>query len=389
MRGRHALRVAVVANMIDPNRAPVLAKLAARDDVGLLVVYETAMEANRHWQPDHDLPYRNALLRSLSVPLFPLGGDGYIHLPWRPLAALRAFQPDVVVAGGSGIWSSPTNIAALAARRSWSFVPWWGSPRRPLPSKGRQLADPWVRLFVRASDAWIAYGTRAAEEVERLGADGSRIVIVPNVSRPGMPPAPWDPWGEHGPRLLFVGQLIPRKGVDVLLDAFASVPRGTLVVAGDGPLRPLVEAAARRDERITYEGHADWRRLQELYRACDVLVLPSRYEVWGLVVNEALSHGLPVIATDEVGAADDLLEPGVTGAICEAGSAESLTRAMIGIADWSPDRQRRCFERALARMQTWSVEVAAERLLAASVLAAEHRRRVSTTARRGARASAR
>lgn len=376
------MKLAVISNMVDPNRTGVLSLVAEEPSCDLLVVYETAMEANRKWSPPPDLPFRYTILRSRSVDLLPLGTDAYLHLPLRPLEPLRAFRPDVVVAAGGGVWSSPANIAALAGRHrgGWAFVPWWASFSRPQPTRARRLAEPWVRTFVGAGDAWIAYGTRAAREVVRLGADNARTTIVPNVARN----QPLDSSGtqrrDGAPRYLYVGQLVERKGVRVLLEAFAGIPEGELYVAGDGPLRWLVDAAAAKDHRIRVLGHTPWNQLDELYRSADALVLPSLYEVWGLVVNEALARGLSVVVSDQVGAADDLVEHGVTGLIVPAGSAEDLRAAMDEVGSLDGPRRARAAAAALETMRGWSKETAAARLLAACEIALAHRRRPTRNA---------
>lgn len=340
------MRIAIVYNMITPYMRPVFARIAASEDIELLVVYETDVEANRLWRVERDLPYRHVVLesRSLDVSRLAVGtgikvvSDHYLHVPRHPLRPLVDFSPDAVVAAGGGAWASPTNVLTLAARRrhGWAWVPRWESFSRARPTVPRRIAEPWVRSFMRAGDAWIASGKRSAADLERLGASPDRIRIAsPAVARPASRVAahrPHDP-----PRYLFVGQLIERKGVDLLLEAWHGV-EGELVLAGDGVLRPLVEAAAARDSRICYVGHAAGAELEQLYAWADVLVLPSRYEVWGLVVNEALDRGLVVVATDAVGAVDDLVVDGVNGTVVAAGSADELRRGLQRVASWPSSR---------------------------------------------------
>jgi len=104
-------------------------------------------------------------------------------------------------------------------------------------------------------------------------------------------------------------------------------------------------------------------------------VLPSLYEVWGLVINEAMAHDCAIIASDAVGAVDDLLEPGVTGYVVEPGSSVSLYEALSALTAWEPTRWQRASERARARLETWSLDTAADRFLTACSLAVEERRK--------------
>lgn len=372
-----SMRIAIIKNMIAPYTVPVLERVAEWSGVDLFVVYETAMEVNRSWAPPA-VAFDHHVMRSRSVDLHRMGIDGFAHFPTKRLDALWEFRADVVVASGAGVWSSPTNLLAMrrATRDGFAFVPWWGSFAREDPGLVRSVAKIWMRAFVERGDAWLAYGSRAANHLAQLGADPARIVISPNVARPPeieeRPPRR----GRRGraARFLFVGQLIERKGIELLLDAFKGMQGGELWVAGDGPLRGLVQDAAQRDGRIEFLGSLGWVELHRRYADVDVLILPSSYEVWGLVVNEAVEHGLPVIATDQVAAADDLLEDGVTGRVVPARNRDALLAAMREIASWSPQQRDRCAIRSRKIADDWSVERAADGIVTAAEIAVEARR---------------
>jgi len=381
------MRIAIIVNMVAPYTAPLFAKLAEREECELLVVSETLMERDRAWAPETNHGFEHVLLDSWTVDLAPLAiGSGfktrfdtYFYVPKRPLAALRTFSPDVVVGGGGGIWSSPANIAALAARRwrDWAFVPWWGSFSRPKPTLPRRLAQPWVKTFMQVSDAWLVYGTRQARDVVELGADPARTVIAPITALvPGQLPERPRPGSCGSTRFLFVGRFIERKGLDVLIDAFARVEGGELWLVGDGPQRELTEAAAARDPRVRTLGHLQGAPLEDAYRQTDVLVVPSLYEPWGLVVHEGLAHGLPVILTDQVGAGDDLIDDGVNGFVVPTGSSQGLADAMQAISAWAPEQWRRAAARSQDLLEAASIERGVEGFVQGCALAVQHRRRL-------------
>lgn len=132
---------------------------------------------------------------------------------------------------------------------------------------------------------------------------------------------------------LFSGSLIARKGVDLLAAAFVrlgrEVPDVRLRIVGDGDLRELmVQKLAAVRERVEFVGFRDWHELPGEYAAADVLCVPSRYDGWGLVVPEGLASGLPVIATDQMGAALEFVRTGVNGWLIRAGDEEALFGAM-------------------------------------------------------------
>lgn len=363
------LRLAIIKNIPSPNTTPVFNLLGARPDVELLVVYESDREPNRTWQPDEP-QFQEVTLRSRLLDLSRFADDAYVHVPVAGLDEISRFEPHVVIASGAGVWSSPANLYGLMGRRRgrWAWVPWWGSFGRPHRSSLRRALEPWVRWFFRQADATIAYGTRAAHDLGTLGADLSRTVIVPNTSRVL-------PESDHGhrnslakkrsPRFLFVGQLVHRKGIDLLLQAFTASVAEELWIVGNGPERALVEQMAARDPRITYLGPVDDPAdLARVYDACQVLVHPARYEVWGLVINEALARGLNVITTDAVGAADDLVTP-ATGTIVPAGSVRDL-QAALDRAAASPG-QSSVKTAGPELMSKWSMEVASQRLYEAAL----------------------
>lgn len=133
---------------------------------------------------------------------------------------------------------------------------------------------------------------------------------------------------------VYVGRLEAYKGVGLLLQAFEQleVPDVGLLIVGDGACRSMVETAEAKDERIRYVGRRDFAGVAEAFAISDVAVVPSEFEPWGLVVNEAMAVGLPVIASDRVGAVDDLVVDGESGLVVDAGSITSLQDAMRKLA---------------------------------------------------------
>jgi glycosyltransferase involved in cell wall biosynthesis len=135
-------------------------------------------------------------------------------------------------------------------------------------------------------------------------------------------------------RLLYCGRLIGVKRVDVLLEAFSRValarPEWDVVIAGDGPLRGALEQSLSETmrPRVKWLGFMQFHEIALAYHACDVLVHPSQYEPWALVINEAVACELPVIATSVVGAAVELVKHRENGLIVSPRSVESLTDAI-------------------------------------------------------------
>lgn len=144
------------------------------------------------------------------------------------------------------------------------------------------------------------------------------------------------------PIILYAAKMEPRKRPDHLLTAYAALcrelsPAPYLLMAGDGEMRPALERQAAGLERARFIGFQGQTRLPALFDLADVFVLPSIHEPWGLAINEAMSAGVAIIVSDEVGCAPDLVEEGGNGFVVKAGDIPALTLALRRIvADPAP-----------------------------------------------------
>jgi glycosyltransferase involved in cell wall biosynthesis len=248
---------------------------------------------------------------------------------------LQRLRPDVILFSSWGpLVLEPVLWKLVARKRS---VMWAESTRFSGLLRGK-ISNGMRRFIVSNTDAFVANGSQAALYLGDLGVPRQRIITscLPSPVTCCAPAKRAQPDPAGATRYLFVGRLIERKQPLQLLDAFAIVrqqlPRARLTIVGDGPLQAQVEAGAQPfGTGVQLLGRREGTQLAEVYRQADILVVPSVREVWGLVVNEALAHGLYVIATDQVGAAFDLLD-GQSGQMVPAGRVQALATAMIDAA---------------------------------------------------------
>lgn len=225
---------------------------------------------------------------------------------------------------------------------------------------------PWI---FGLAEVVCAGSSGTARLLESLGVRKERILISPGAtdneyfrnscqsfSREGLR-REWNIPLE-APVVLFCGKLQAWKRPQDLLEAFsqARVCGAFLVFVGDGPLRPQLEAMAQSlgvADKVRFLGFLNQTKLPGAYLVSDLLVLPSEYETFGLVVSEAMACGLPVIVSDQVGARFDLIEGQGTGLVYPMGDVDALAKILREVL---PDGERlhRMGEAASFRMQTWS-----------------------------------
>jgi glycosyltransferase involved in cell wall biosynthesis len=166
------------------------------------------------------------------------------------------------------------------------------------------------------------------------------------------------------PVILFASKLQPRKHCDHLIEAYARLartpdaePNPYLIIVGDGEERAALErqAAATGFASIRFCGFRNQSELPCFFDLATVFVLPSRHEPWGLIVNEVMNAARPVVVSDDVGCAPDLIEDGVNGCVFPVGDVGALERALRRILDTrgAADAMGKC---AFERIQSWSFE---------------------------------
>ena len=283
-------------------------------------------------------------------------------------AAIADTQPDVVLITG---WYSKTLVRALAAcRRLGVPVLFRGdSHLHSGPAGWRRpfwIAKTWTLL--RMFDGYLSPGTRVDEYLAWFGVPGYRVFRVPHGvdndlfaqsaaahQAPETRAAARRAAGIDSPAfvVLFSGKLVDRKRpLDVIRAAARTTAPTTVVVAGAGPLETAMrEEAARLGVELRMLGFLNQTQLGRAYAIADCLALPSDHsETWGLVVNEALATGLPVIVSDAVGCAPDLLHEHVTGRQYRLGDVSALAQAIDDVRQRMPltDAVRAACRRAVA-----------------------------------------
>jgi glycosyltransferase involved in cell wall biosynthesis len=253
----------------------------------------------------------------------------------------------VIVMGG---WSEPTYLLlwlwAVLTKRKVVF--WIESTA--LETRRGGFAERVKHLLLRKATACIVPGRRAAEYCHSLGMENERVFIAPNAADRAWFSGKATRLAPERDRLrgaekltqftiLFVGRLVDAyKDVSTLLRSAGLLSgRGqpvTILLAGDGPdeLRLRRLAAELRLGDARFLGRLNQEQLCRLYASADVLVLPSRSEPWGFVLNEGMEFGLPLVVSDAVGAGPDLVSEGENGFVFPVGHADVLADRLERLA---------------------------------------------------------
>jgi len=409
-------RVLLVATHPVQYAAPTFRRLADRPEVDILVAYCSLQGAERGVDPEFDVSV------AWDVPLL----DGY---PWL-LVPNRSLRPGLGRFWGLvnfGLWklvrtgnfdavvvygyaSCSVWIALLAAKSRGTPIllstdtanlrnlgsGWWWK---------RLVKRPIIRLiYLKVADLLLIPSTATRRFLLSIGVPEERLVTTHYVvnndfftqaaseKKQGRVTArkAWDV-PEKALVILYCAKLTPWKRPQDLLQSFATLhanrsnelPPVYLVFAGDGPLGESlrVEAATLGiSERVRFLGFVNQSALPATYAASDVLVLPSQFDAWGLVVNEAMICGVPVVVSDQVGAGADLVIPGETGEVYPAGDVGVLGEILSRLlAD--PEELQRQGQVGCQRMESWSPREHVQGMLRAIEAAVTMKRRAKSGGR--------
>ena len=254
---------------------------------------------------------------------------------------------DVIVLCG---YSSPTVMLAIAylkARR----IPFWMEVDGGLIRADSKAKYLFKKTLVSSAAGWLSTGNATTEYLVHYGAKRERVYAYPfsSLHESDMPGALLTPEEKKTLRqelgigsekmILSIGQFIHRKGYDVLLRSAAMLaPDVEIYIVGGTPTEEYLQMCRELNlQNIHFEGFMKKEQLLKYYQAADLFVLPTREDIWGLVINEAMAYGLPVITTDRCVAGLDLVEDGVNGYIVPVEDEKALAEKINGLftQDWT------------------------------------------------------
>jgi glycosyltransferase involved in cell wall biosynthesis len=238
--------------------------------------------------------------------------EQYFHFNPGYLWELLRFRPDAIVTNEMGVRTLIALIYGTVFRKPvWV---WWGGTIHTENKKSGLVRRCLRRLFSRWVGRWISYGQSSTEYLLSLGVGKHRILELQNAADERYFAIPAQPTFvlEPHPVLLYVGQFIARKGVHLFLRAAASLQKQglefSLLLVGSGRDKPATEKLVQELglKNVHFQASRMPAEMPGIYRSANVLVFPTLEDPWGLVANEAIIAGLPVLCSKYAGCAQEL-----------------------------------------------------------------------------------
>jgi glycosyltransferase involved in cell wall biosynthesis len=287
------------------------------------------------------------------------------------------FHPKVIVSGDFG---PRTLLCWLVARALGArFLIWTEEIRSS--ARGRSSLQLALRRFLLPhADGFFAWGEPARDYLISQGVELNRISVVPQS-------IDVEEWNRLRPRqsrsslraelglstsaFLLVGRLVERKGIDRFIKSWAALSssmtsKATALIVGSGELENELSALSLRlgAQNVVFKGSLSPCELAKYYTACDVLVFPSLEDVWGMVVNEALLFGMPVLGSVHAGAVQQLVYEKETGQVFDPNDIPEFTRILGQWIEQTPGISReKCRTLAESHSPSAGAEAIAARLL--------------------------
>lgn len=338
------IKTLLLTNTIAPYRIPVLNKLVENSDIKLKVWYLEEREKNRHWNINHqEIKYDYECLPGVHTYIQRL--DMGVHVNPGIFYKLIRESPDVIITSGYdslGYWSALFYCRIFRKK----LLVWWGST---LESSRVQntIVNRTRKVFFKSADSFVTYGTESAKCLRHYGVQDNKIVVGYNTVDIRYFRNKYNENSIHVEpeltkndkvKLLFIGQLIERKGLVQIIEALRILdnPSWELKIVGSGPDEQKLKERVKEfglEKQIYFEGYKQKEALTDYLIQSDCLLFPSLIEVWGLVVNEALATNTFVLASKYAGATKDIIVDQQNGLIIDPLDEEDLLRAFRWLMD--------------------------------------------------------
>jgi 1,2-diacylglycerol 3-alpha-glucosyltransferase len=360
-------RLIILTEIISPYRIPLFNALAQHAEMDLHVIFLAETDPDlRQWQiHKEEIQFSFEILPSWRRRV----GRYNALLNWGVGVALSKATPDVILCGGYNYVASWQALLWARNRKTPFFL--WSESNVQDMRRGHAVVEFLKMEFLKKCSGFVVPGRSALEYLRAHKVDEDAIFTAPNAvdndfflaaaASARRDAAKWRRELALPARyFLFVGRLVREKGGFELLSAYAKLDESMrqqigLVLVGDGACRQQLESQASSitPGEVRFAGFAQRDRLAIYYALSEMLILPTYTDTWGLVVNEAMACGLPVIVSQVAGCAADLVKENWNGLLVTPKDVSSLTSAMRSLAD-QPDLRASMGANSMQRISVYS-----------------------------------
>lgn len=304
------MKVLFITNIPSPYRVDFFNELGRFCDLTVIFERRNATDRVKQWQKNEHKNYKAIFLKGVL-----LGNDASISL--EILKYIKKYREHIIVVG---MYSTPTAMLAIEYMK-FKRIPFILSSDGGFIKLESKIKSKFKRHFIKQAKSYLSSGKKTSEYLEYYGADSDKIFIYPFTSIKESDillknnedilieeiKASLNIFEEN--IILSIGQFIYRKGFDVLIRSAKYLPKDYgIYIVGGKPTPEYINLINELGlENINFIDFKESEELKKYYLIADVFVLPTREDIWGLVINEAISMGLPIITTDKCNAGIELI----------------------------------------------------------------------------------
>ena len=304
----------------------------------LTVIYYSITEGNREWKFILKENYKVILLRNNLIAKLLQKAVFDFHFSWRIFSVAWKDTSNHVIVGGSYATANAT-IALLLSKLKGKKVAYFSEPLFKVHNIFKHTFKwLYLRILNICCDAIFCIGKQAAHSFDNYKINVPKFIIPYNIDVKKFSELDPSKKEEFSKRfkskdeviLLYSGVLEYRKGVDILIQAIKEIKYENVrfLILGNGPQKKELMLLSGDDNRIIYLGFREPEELPYFFAIADIFTLASRYDGWAVVINEAIAASLPVISSNKVGAAIELITSDKFGLICESENVLEFKNAM-------------------------------------------------------------
>lgn len=359
-----ARKIAVVTNMPSYHQVDFFNRLSELPSIELHVFYLRELTPGRQWIELKEINHQHTFVREHRI-------HNHFYLNTGFFRTVKCFEPDLIII---------TQYASIAMQGMMYYamirrIPWIFWSERPgvewteLPIFNSNLLRKVFRkaalIPVKKATAVWGIGKRATSYFQSMSPRSCKNLPYYSDIRPFLDIIRNDL--SEPIKFLYAGKFNIRKGFDVLVDSIDIIMgqgrQAKFTFVGDGPLKhKLMELVSKYSPHVEYIGFKEIREMPSIFAKCDVLLCPSRYDGWGMVVAEGMAAGMPVISTTNTGAAIDMIINKINGLILENLNTDEIAKA-INYFISNPQSIPRMREEARKISLRYHVEVGAKNFL--------------------------